>query len=310
MSLERIIARLIGQAEGGQAGARPLSPVEGRAVSQRLRAIVDGDADEHGADIRDHGLAADALTLAGYLDGSMTAPEREAFEAELVRSPPRRDELIAAAAWIDGIAAQREMPPADATALAIALGASAPSGSATRRAGFTGLIEWLMPRPRLAIATSALASIAIVAVGIDIALHTNPQFRQAIQSQSSAPGGPVLNSPGNGWQDTSTRAPMSNAQPGRFPPPAPQLGDPIILTAETINALIAYRGDPSPARRQGLLAALARAGAAPIAADRVRAIALQPQLYERLTQPRQGGLPTWIAAKLSVDGELAITIAN
>ena len=99
-------------------------------------------------------------------------------------------------------------------------------------------------------------------------------------------------------------------QPERpFLPPAPQLGDPIVLTAETINALIAYRDDPSPARRQDLLAALARAGAPPIAADRVRSIVLQPQLYERLTQPR-GGLPTWISAKLSLDGELAIAIAN
>ena len=82
-----------------------------------------------------------------------------------------------------------------------------------------------------------------------------------------------------------------------------------MLTAETINALLAYRNDPSPARQQQLLAALARAGSAPIAADRVRAIMLQPQLYERLTQPR-GDLPTWISARFSVAGELVIAIAN
>ena len=81
------------------------------------------------------------------------------------------------------------MPPADATALAIALERAVPSAPATRSAGFIGWIEWLLPRPRLAIATSALATFAIVAVGIDIALHTNPQFRQVIQSQSSPAGG-------------------------------------------------------------------------------------------------------------------------
>ena len=68
---------------------------------------------------------------------------------------------------------------------------AASSAPAKRGAGFAGLIEWLLPRPRLAIATSALASFAIVAVGVDIALHTHPQFRQVIQSQSSPPGGPV-----------------------------------------------------------------------------------------------------------------------
>jgi hypothetical protein len=310
MSLERIIARLIGQAEGGEAGTHPPSPAEGRAVSQRLRAIVEGEAAERGAEIADHGLAADALTLAAYLDGSMTAAERDAFEAALTRSPARRDDLIAAAAWIDEIAAKQEMPPADAAALAIALERAAPSGPEKRRAGFAGLIEWLLPRPRLAIATSALASIAIVAVGIDIALHTNPQFRQVIQSQSSPPGGPGLGLPGDGWRDTSSRLPPTKAPPERsFLPPAPQLGDPIILTAETINALIAYREDPSPARQKDLLAALARAGAAPIPADQVRAIMLQPQLYERLTQQRSG-LPTWISARFTIGGELVIAIAN
>jgi hypothetical protein len=163
----------------------------------------------------------------------------------------------------------------------------------------------LLPRPRLAIATSALAMFAIVAVGIDIALHTNPQFRQVIQSQSSPAGGPDAPA----WQDTATRLPPSNARPERpLLPPAPQLGDPILFTAETINALNAYRDDPSDARRRALLTALTRAGAAEIPADRVRSIAIQPQLAERLTQPR--GLPAQISARLSIDGELAISIAK
>jgi hypothetical protein len=305
MSLERIITRLVGAAEPGEGGTRPVPPAEGRAWAQRLRAIVDGDADERGAEARDRGLAADALKLAAYLDESMTASERDAFEAELTRSPARRDELIAAAAWIDEIAARQETPPAEATALAIALAAPAPAGAATRGGGFAGLIEWLLPRPRLAIATSALASIAIVAVGIDIALHTNPQFRQAIQSQSAAPGGPVLNAPG----DTLARQVPPSARTDRPSLPAPQLGDPFMLTAETINALLAYRDDPSPGRQKALLAALARAGSAPIPPERVRAIMLQPQLYERLTQQR-GDLPTWISARFTVAGELAIAIAK
>jgi hypothetical protein len=298
MSLERIIAHLIGPAEGGQPGSRALSAAESRAISRRLRAIVDGEGGAEGAD---SGPAAEALTLASYLDGSMTGAERAAFEAELVRSPARRDDLIAAATWLDEIAAKQEMPPPEVTARAIAL--ETPATPARRAAGFTGFVDWLLPRPRLAIATAILASIAIVAVGIDIALHTNPQFRQVVQSQSTPPSGSLM--PGGGWRDSSAREPTS-------PPERPFLpakpGEPIVLTAETINALVAYRDDRSPARRQDVLTALARAGAAPLPGDRVRAITVEPKLYERLTQPR--GLPTRIAARLSLDGELIVTIVN
>jgi hypothetical protein len=299
MSLERIIAHLTGPHEGGEADA--LSPAQRRAVSQRLRAMVDGEGAEGGAGRADR--ADDALALAAYLDGSMPVSERDAFEAELVRSPARRDELIAAAAWIEEIATKREAPPPDATALAIALERPAAEVPARRTPGFTGLIEWLLPRPRLAIATSALASLAIVAVGIDIALHTSSQLRQTIQSQSAPAGGSA--SPRDVWQDPSTRQPSPPERP--FLPVNPDA--PIVLTAETINALIAYRDDPSTARRQDVLAALVRAGAAPFSADRVRAIIVEPKLYERLTQPR-GGLPTRIAARLSLDGELAISMAQ
>lgn len=298
MSLERIIAHLIGPAEGGKPGSRALSAAECRAISQRLRAIVDGEGGTEGAD---SGPAAEALKLAAYLDAGMTGPERDAFEAELVRSPARRDDLTAVAAWIDEIAAKQEMPPPDLAARAIALEAPAAAVPARRAAGFTGFIEWLLPRPRLAIATSALAALAIVAVGIDIALRTNPQFRQVVQS--TPPGGSL--SPGDGWRDSSARGPESPPERA-FLPAKP--GDPIVLTAETINALIAYRDDPSPALRQDVLAALARAGAAPLPGDRVQAITVEPKLYERLTEPR--GLPARIAARLSLNGELIVTIAN
>src|SRR5262245_5257374 len=307
MSLEQIIARLIGQAETGEKGPEALSQAEGRALSQHLRAIVDGDIAERGEGTSDRGLAADALTLAAYLDGSMSASERDAFEAELTRSPARRDDLIAAAAWIDALAARQEAAPADATGLALALEPAAPSGRAKSAAGgFAGLMEWLLPRPRFAMATSALASLAIVAVGVDIALHTHPQFRQAIESQLSPAGKPVV-SPGDG--KTSTRQMFPNLPTDRPSQPAPQLGGPVVLTAETINALLASRDDPSPARQHQLLAALARAGSAPIPVERVRAIMLQPQLYERLTQKR-GDLPAWISARITVAGELVIAIAN
>jgi len=303
MSLERSIARLVGQADPAEAGARPLSPAEGVALSQRLRAIVDDATGGHGRAAPDRGPAADALRLASYLDGSMTASERDAFEAELVRSPARRDELIAAAAWIDAIAAKHETPPAAATAYALALERPAASAAAKRGAGFTGWIEWLVPRPRLAMATSALAVFAIATVALDIALHTSPQLRAVIQSQPTAP-----ESPGVDLTRPLARDPQKTAPPERpFLPLLP--GDAIILTAETINALVAYRDDPSPARRQELLAALTRAGAPPIAADQVRAITIVPQLMERLAQ-RAGALPTRISARLSVNGELTIAIGG
>lgn len=296
MSLERIIARLVGSTAAAEEGA--ISPAEGRALSQRLREIVDGTASAAGGQNPDQGMAADALKLAAYLDGSMADSERSAFEAGLVGSPTRRDELIAAAAWIDEIAARPETPPADAAALAIALETAAP---AKRGPGFAGLIEWLLPGRRLAMATSALASMAILAVGVDIALRTHPQFQQMMQSQSSRT--PVA-TPNDGSPQIHSMFP--NAEPNG---PAPQPGDPVVLTAETINALIAYRNDPSAERQKQLLTALARAGAAPIPADRVRAIMLQPQLYERLTQ-QPGDLPARISARISVAGELVIAIAN
>src|SRR5262249_3192611 len=158
------------------------------------------------------------------------------------------------------------------------------------------LIEWLLPRPRLAIATSALASLAIVAVGIDIALHISPQLRPGIQSEPTPPDGLPLPPMPLAWRDSAAREQTSRLQPAaRSLPVTPDAR--VVLTAETINALIAYRADPSPTRKQELLAALARAGAAPFSADRVRAIAIEPRLYEQLTQPRSG-LPTRIATRL------------
>jgi hypothetical protein len=298
MSLEQIIARLVGQADPAEAGSRPVSPAQGLAVSQRLRAIVD-DAASAGAaqgQAADRGPAADALRLAAYLDGSMTDSERDAFEAELARSPARRDDLIAAVAWIEEITLQHQAPPAAATARAIALERGAPAAAAKHGAGFAGWIEWLLPRPRLAMATSALAMFAIVAVGLDIALHTNPQLRAVIQQQQQT-------GPGIGIPDESTRQPPERT----FLPALP--GDAFVLTADIINALIAYQGDPSPARRQEVLTALVRAGATPVAADGVRTILFQAGLMERLTQ-RTAPLPTRITVRHSMDGSVTIGMVN
>jgi hypothetical protein len=293
MSLEQIIARLVGQAEPGEAGQKPLLPAERRALSQRLRAIVD-DAGGVPGKVPDRGAAADALRLAAYLDGSMGASEREAFEAELASSPLRRDELMASVAWIDAVEAQPMTPPAALTVRALALESPAQGAAATRGSGFAGWIEWLLPRPRLAIATSALASFAILAVGLDIALHMNLQFRAAIQPQieATAPGIP----------DTTARQPPDRT----FLPSLP--GNSIILTAETINALLAYRDDPSAARSQELLTTLTRAGA-PVSSNGVRRIVVNAQVYDRLTQ-RTGALPTRISARLSMNGELVISVVN
>ncbi len=303
MSIEPIIARLTGQAEH----AAPLSAA-GVALARRLRAMVESEAGEGGFQrsdqTPDHGPAADALQLAAYLDGAMTAMERDAFEAALAQSPGRREALIAAVAWIEEVATRNENPPAALTALAIALeDGPKPAG----RAGVTGFIEWLLPRPRLAIATSALASIAIVAVGFDIALHMSPSLRPAVQSPAPQVA-PAADRPASGvvMRETSMLPPMSAAVPIHSPQPSvPRDGDPFVLTAETINALIAYRNDPSPARRTELLAVLARSGAPAVPVERVRTITVQSLLLERLTKPA-GGLPTRIATRLSMDGVLSI----
>jgi hypothetical protein len=307
MTIEPIIARFIGQAEA--AGPDPLAAHDA-ASAQRLRTIVGGEVGEGAGP--DHGPAADALQLAAYLDGAMSAAERDAFEATLTHSPAHRDALIAAADWIDTVAARRELPPAELTALALALESPPASAPRSRNAGLVGWIERLLPRPRLAIATSALASIAIVAVGFDIAMHMNPSVQRTIQPPTlqSLPA-----SEPSGVRADMMREPLPRSLEVAMPsgqarqPIVPPGGDPIILNAETINALIAYRDAPSPARQAELLAALARSGAPAIPTERVRTITLQSPLYERLTQ-RSDALPTRISARLMMDGALAIAIGD
>lgn len=299
MSLERIIAQLV---ETAEETAAPATRAQRRALARRLRTLLETDALPVNADRAsiDRGAAADAARLAAYLEGALSDAERHAFEAELAGSPGRRDELMAALAWIDAVEAGAQTPPAELTALALALEPPAVT-PAKAGAGWTAWLERLLPRPRTAMA--ALASFAIVAVGVDIALHTSPTFRQAIEHPASD-----LPSPPAG-DINSTRLPAPTPPDRAFLPVLPGNGSPLLLTAETINALLGYRDDPGAARRQALLAALVRAGGQLPEADRVRSIRVQPELYERLRQ-RDGQLPTRIAAKFGIDGELVIAIAN
>ncbi|MCC6887100.1 MAG: hypothetical protein IT536_00970 [Hyphomicrobiales bacterium] len=305
MTLAQIVAQLLGRASAEP--PRPLSPAEHAALSRRWREIVEGD--ERTSDgLAGGGTGPDAFALARYLEGSMEAAERDAFEAQLVASPRRRDELLAAVAWADAVEATRMLPPAELTARAIALGTPV-AATSSRTGGPIGWIERLLPRPRLAVATAALATVAIVAVGLDIALHLRAPYRQSIQLRST-PSSDLARSgemrPEPSAREGALEQPLA---PSTLAPSTPRADDRIVLTAETINALVAYHDQPTPARRQEVLAALARAGVTGFSGDRVRAIALQPKLHEQLTQ-RGGSLPTQIVVRLSLVGELTITIAD
>jgi hypothetical protein len=286
MSLEQAIARLLGQPD--EATTTPLSREESRALAERLRDIVDGEAAHAAPEGPDRGAAAEAVQLAVYLEGSMEPGERAAFEQELAASPHRRESLLSIAAWLDRIDSMQDEPPAAALSRAIALEASSPP--AVRRWGMATVIEWLLPRPRLAMVTSALASVAIVAVGLDIALHMSP-----LMNPASPPA----------IEDTGDRPPIRT----QLPPPVstiqPLPQGRIMLTAETINAINAYQDKPAPQQLQALLQALARAGAGPLDARNIRSVTLQPGLAERLRQ-RTTSLPTVIAAAIGMDGTLRL----
>jgi hypothetical protein len=286
MSIEPMINRMIGQAETG--GGEHLSHEESRQLSQRLRELVAKEADE--AVSPDRGAAAEALLLAAYLDGGMDPAERAAYERELTYSPERRDELVDAAAWLDVLAARSELPPADATELLMTLDTPA-AAPPPRGRGLAALIEWLLPRPRLAIATSALATLAIAGVSLDLALHFSP-----LRTTFSPPA----------TETVRTFGPIDspNTQTMR-----PMLPNRILLTAETINAMVAYQENPSEQQRSELLRALIRAGAPAIDTSKVQSIAVLPRLAEWLRQ-RGGRLPAAILATLSPNGTLTLENAD
>ena len=271
----------------------------------RLRAIVDDDAGEHVSEAADHGPAADALKLAAYLDGGMSASERDAFEAELVRSPARRDDLIAAVDWIEQMSAHQAMPPADATALAIALEREAP----VRSCEAVGRIQ------RLDRMAAAAATMGHRNLGAGHVRHRRGRHRHRAPHQSAVPAGdPIAVLAGRrlgcaGVAGYLATAAVECAAGTAIAPAgaAARRSNPVHRRDHQCVARL-------PRRSFGGTAAGSAGGAgarwrAEIPADRVRAIAIQPQLVERLTKPR-GDLPTQISARLSLDGELAISIAK
>jgi len=283
MSMEFMIARLLGRAETGTLDQSALSHEDRQALAQRLRDLLDEGS--QGASGTDRGPAAEAAQLAAYLDGAMDSEERAAFERELLQSPQRRDELLSTAAWLDELAARPETPPADATELAMALGT--PVSQPARRRGIAAFLESLLPRQRFAVA-SALAAVLIAVVGVDIAVRMTsqvgvPSVQYGERTALPSPGDPLRT-----WQGSSNR---------------------IVLTAETINALVAYRDNPEEPQRQALVRTLNRAGAAAFDNRNVRSITLQPRLVELLNN-RSGPLPARLSAELAPDGTLTLDRAD
>jgi hypothetical protein len=288
MSIEDLlIARLTGQGETGDSGQHPLSAAQSRALSWRLREVF--ETGEPGSIGLDRGAAADAMQLAAYLAGSLAAAERAAFERNLAESPDRREALLSAAAWLDRLATMQDEPSAAAFERGLALDPPAPPP----RPRWQAAAEWLLPGPRLAIATSALATLAIAAVGLDIAMHLSPSMQPTPPPGITAPAEPppmrtILPS------DSMLPPAARTREPGRAP-----------LTAESINAINAYLERPEPQRLQDLLTTLARAGAGTFAPGSIHKVALAPEMAERLRQ-RAGRLPTSISASLSMDGTLRL----
>jgi len=290
MTIEPIITRLIGKAEQGDAGPVPQPAGAGDPLGRRLREILGEDAiGRH--DAPDRGSAEEAAKLAAYLDGSMDAGERTDYERALADSPQRRDELIGATAWLDAIDANKQAPPGHLTAHALALDTPSAAAVTAPRLGIVSFVEWLFPRPRLAMATSAISAFAIVAVGLDVAFHLNAP------EQPSAP----WTSPERGFMPPP---PGATDQPWINPTILQGGQGTIAITADLRTAAIGYHDDPSPAHRQQLLAALARAGMAPLDVGRVQMITVQARLYDQL--PQRSPRVSQMSVSLSADGDLEL----
>jgi hypothetical protein len=235
----------------------------------------------------------------------MDAPERAAYERELVRSPERRDELVSAAAWLDEIEGRQEAPPVELTALALALDGARPEPQ--RRSGFVAFIERMFPGPRLAIATSAIASFAIVAVGFDVALHVNPRLMPT-QQVAVGPGATPAAHPHypneRPWVDPSAQRPDDRPTMTYPTREAPLFEG--AVGPELRDALLAFRRDASQPHRQQLLVALAGAGLRAADARRVTSIMVQPALYDLGATNTDAR----IMARLAVDGTLVLEVAR
>lgn len=307
MSIDLIVTRLIGQGEQGDKSP-PLAPGASYALSQRLRDLVGAEAG--GPHAADRGQAEEALRLAAYLDGTMDAAERTAYERELARSAARREELVGAAAWLDEIEARRQAPPAELSAFAVALGErnAAPVAASTWRERVAAWLERLFPTRRLAYATSALASVAILAVGLDIALHLSPRStttQQVVMAPTTAAHPPrVAERP---WHE-HPQAREADGRPMQYSMP-PQGQVDVEFRPELLQALLAYRKDSSQPQRQQLLAALARAGLTAEDARRITTITVQPQLYEYADLGSASPVVR-IAGRINPDGSLVLDVGQ
>jgi len=242
------IEALIRRLAGGE-GQEPLSPAEERA----LRLAVHDGAEETARSGEDGGAAAEHLRLAAYLDGTMTAREKAAFEQELARSPAGREQLISAAAWLDDIEAKRQSAPDHLVRQALALHAA--KSDETAEAWWQ---QWLpAPRRPWVLAAAALASVAIVIVGIQV-------VRQVTSS------GPSFKLPEIAGVD----------RPAETRPAA--LKRKIDASAELIGAVLAYDRNPGAQQRADLLARLKGSGTVGIDLDRIQTIEIEKALKDRL----------------------------
>jgi hypothetical protein len=176
ISINFLIQCLTGAAQPGGQDLDHLSPAARRGIAQQLRERIDqnGGSREFDGDTCDDALA-EAMRLAGYLDGQMNEDEKVSFEIDLAQSADRRRQLISALAWLDALSAQQISAPAHLIERAIALESSTQATVAApwpRR--IAGFVASLAPRTRRIFATASLTSIVVLAIGLAHVLHQPP----------------------------------------------------------------------------------------------------------------------------------------
>ncbi len=241
--IDALIRRLV----GGEGPEPPLSAAEQHALRA---ALADGSGPEARGEA-DRDAAADHMRLAAYLDGSMTADERAAFEQELARSPAAREELISAVAWLDEVDAKRQSAPDHLVRQALAL----PAGP--RTAGEAWWRGWLpAPGRGWVFAAAAIAGVLIALVAIQV-------VRQAPSS------GPSFRLPDLAGRD----------KPLESRPAVTRWR--ITVSPELIAALLAYDRNPEKDERARLAARLKEDGTIPIELTS-ESILVEQRLRERL----------------------------
>jgi anti-sigma factor RsiW len=134
-----------------------------KALPEIIHAEPDGDAPDE--------KCPDAMTLAAYLDGSLSPKERARVEAHLARCQFCMDELVTAADRLPSAPSQYRKTPAHLLNQAIRLGApSVPLSSTPETRGVLEKIrQWFEPlvsRPRWAFAGVGACAVVVLAVFI------------------------------------------------------------------------------------------------------------------------------------------------